>query len=227
MTPRYYCTSGIIGAGKTNLALTLANLMNLYPINEPVNSNPYLDEFYVDLQSGTSSKTRSAAMMQMFLLVRRFRDHTKAIAMCTDKGVIGDRSIFEDTIFAKILHESGHITNVDYNSYLMAYNALKHQLKLPIFIYIDIEPGQALENVRRRGRGCEGGITVDYLSKLKQEYEVFRDAMSKNSVVVTIPAEDVYYPQKVVERLEELDKKLTYQDYFHYSNMAYFFPERP
>lgn len=212
LTPRFYCISGLIASGKSNLALTLANLTGGEAIKEVTDKNPYLNTFYEDLKANKCIETRSAIIMQLYLLNKRFGDHWDAIARCKDKVIISDRSLAEDTIFARTLYKDGHISEIDYQTYISVYNTLKHLLKLPVFIFIDITPEKALENAKQRARGCETNLTLEYLTSLHAEYQIFKKAMEKNSILVSIPAEEIYYPEKVIERLEELDKSLTYQD---------------
>ena len=66
--------------------------------NEPVKENPYLEDFYADMN-------RWGAMMQIHLLFRRFEQHQQ-IVWNSKKGTVQDRTIYED---ARMLHEAGFI----------------------------------------------------------------------------------------------------------------------
>ena len=52
--------AGIIGAGKSTLAQNLATRLGYKSYNEPVDDNPYLEDFYIDMN-------RWGAMMQIHL----------------------------------------------------------------------------------------------------------------------------------------------------------------
>ena len=90
--------AGNIGSGKTTLTTMLAKRYNWIPQFEPVDDNPYLDDFYADM-------TRWSFNLQIYFLNKRFRD-VVAISKSHDT-IIQDRTIFEDAcIFAPNLHLS-------------------------------------------------------------------------------------------------------------------------
>ena len=67
--------------------------MNLPVFFEPVLDNAYLEDFYRD-------KGRYAFPLQVYLLNRRFQQHQQII--WSGKGGVQDRTIYEDTVFAKV-----------------------------------------------------------------------------------------------------------------------------
>ena len=151
--------SGIIGAGKSTLAQNLAARLNYKLFNEPVDDNPYLEDFYSDMN-------RWGAMMQIHLLFRRFEQHQQ-IVWNSEKGAVQDRTIYEDTIFARMLHESGFIDRRDYNTYLGHFNLMKRFLVYPdILLYLRVNPETSLNRIAQRGRKAEEGITLEYMQKL-------------------------------------------------------------
>ena len=109
--------SGIIGAGKSTLAQNLAKHLGYEAFNEPVKDNPYLEDFYTDMN-------RWGAMMQIHLLFRRFEQHQQ-IVWNSKKGAVQDRTIYEDSIFARMLYEEGFIDQRDYDTYLGHFNLMK------------------------------------------------------------------------------------------------------
>jgi deoxyadenosine/deoxycytidine kinase len=58
--PLLLLLEGIVGAGKTTATLSIAEVMGLVPLLEPVNSNPYLDDFYKSVQGGVKTELESA-----------------------------------------------------------------------------------------------------------------------------------------------------------------------
>ena len=87
--------SGLIGAGKTTLARALGKVLNLPVYYEPIIENEYLDDFYRDMK-------RYSFSFQIYLLNCRFRQHQQVLWNGT--GGIQDRTLYEDSIFAKVLY---------------------------------------------------------------------------------------------------------------------------
>ncbi|MGB1027263.1 MAG: deoxynucleoside kinase, partial [Rhodospirillaceae bacterium] len=100
---------GTIGAGKSVLCRNLAQKYNLKEFTEPVETNPYLDDFYRDMK-GTSFQ------MQLYLLLERFKQQ-KMIENCPG-GVVQDRSMYCAKVFAKMLKEDNMIDARDYDTYM-------------------------------------------------------------------------------------------------------------
>lgn len=155
--------SGIIGVGKSTLTKDLADKLDATPYYEPVESNEYLDLFYED-------KAKYGFPMQVYLLNHRFRQHQQMV-WCTD-NVVQDRSIYEDVIFAKMLKESGDMSELDFETYRSLYLNMTNFLHRPdLVVYLDTDPEIALERINRRGRECESGMSLEYLESLKKGYE--------------------------------------------------------
>ena len=128
-----------------------------------MDDNPYLQDFYQDMKQW-------GAMMQVHLLFRRFEQHQQ-IVWNMDKGAVQDRTIYEDTIFARMLHEAGYIDQQDYETYLGHFNIMKRFLVYPdILIYLRI-PEVSIQRIQERGRVAERGIQLTYMEKLYQGYE--------------------------------------------------------
>ena len=151
----YIGVAGIIGVGKSTLTVDLANALGFEPILEEVVGNPYLEGFYKDMKS-------CAAIMQVWLLNHRFRQHREFVARISlgkIPGVVQDRTIWEDTIFARMLnrHPDKLISDLDYATYLDLFdNMVLHELVYPqLLIYLDCSPEMALERIRVRGRSME------------------------------------------------------------------------
>ena len=147
--------AGIIGAGKSTLAQSLADHLGYEAYNEPVDDNPYLDDFYADMN-------RWGAMMQIHLLFRRFEQHQQ-IVWKKEKGAVQDRTIYEDTIFARMLHEDGLINHRDFETIIGTFNVRKRSLSYPKFqINLRVSSGFALQRIQERGRDAEREVIVFY-----------------------------------------------------------------
>ena len=188
--------AGIIGAGKSTLARSLAAHLGYDTYNEPVDDNPYLDDFYDDMN-------RWGAMMQIHLLFRRFEQHQQ-IVWKKKKGAVQDRTIYEDTIFARMLYEEGFIDERDYETYLGHFNIMKRFLVYPdILIYLRVSPETSLQRIQERGRGAENRITLEYMQKLYQGYESFITEMDYYTRTLTVDWNEYMETKEVAEMVKE------------------------
>lgn len=196
--------AGIIGAGKSTLTKDLAEALGYEAYYEPVKENVYLADFYRDMK-------RWAAMMQLYLLFKRFEQHQRVV-WASREGAVQDRTIYEDTIFARMLHESGHIDDRDYDMYTSHFALMKRFLVYPdILIYLKVLPRVALERIQERGRDVEKGITIDYLRSLAAGYEQFAQEMSRYTRVLAIDWNEYRPTPQVVELVRsEMKTKLEF-----------------
>src|SRR3989338_6033974 len=178
----YIGIAGIIGVGKSTLTMELAKALNFEPVLEEVGGNPYLENFYGDMK-------KYGTIMQIWLLNHRFRQHREFVARISlgkIRGVVQDRTIWEDTIFARMLnqHPDKIISDLDYNTYLDLFdNMVLRELVYPqLLIYLDCRPETAIERIRLRGRDMEKTITPDYLKALQKNYYQFLDEMEQAGV---------------------------------------------
>lgn len=197
----YIGIAGTIGVGKSTLTTELAKAMNFEAILEEVDGNPYLESFYGDMKGfGT--------MMQVWLLNHRFRQHREfvtRISLGRIRGVVQDRTIWEDTIFARMLnrHSDKIISDLDYNTYLDLFdNMVLRELVFPqILIYLDCRPETAYERIQQRGRVMEKTISLDYLKMLQENYEEFVSEMESAGVRILRLNWEGYKPTSEVVRL--------------------------
>ena len=152
--------SGLIGAGKTTLARELGKVLNLPVYYEPIVENEYLEDFYRDMK-------RYSFSFQIYLLNCRFRQHQQVLWNGT--GGIQDRTLYEDSIFAKVLYEDGNMEEREYKTYLNLFRNMSNFMKKnTLIVHLDVKPEESLRRIKLRARGCETGITVDYLTKLRR-----------------------------------------------------------
>ena len=188
--------SGIIGAGKSTLAQDLAEHLGYEAFNEPVKDNPYLEDFYADMN-------RWGAMMQIHLLFRRFEQHQQ-IVWNSKKGAVQDRTIYEDSIFARMLHEAGFIDRRDYETYAGHFNIMKRYLVYPdLLLYLRVDPETSLRRIAERGRKAEVGITLEYMQKLHEGYEEFIEEMNRYTQVLILNWNQYLKMDEVVERISK------------------------
>ncbi len=163
--------AGIIGAGKSTLAGALAEHLGIDVYYEPVDDNEYLDDFYRDT-------ARYSFAMQVYLLNRRFQQHQEII--WRGRPAVQDRTIYEDSVFAKMLSDSGLMDPRDYRTYVRLFRHMSNFMCKPnVIVYLDVDPETSLARVRERSRDVESPITLDYLRALHAEYENFVREISR------------------------------------------------
>ena len=156
--------AGNIGSGKTTLTKMLAQRYGWTPRFEPVDNNPYLDDFYRDMN-------RWAFNLQIYFLNKRFKGVVE-IANSTET-IIQDRTIFEDArIFAPNLHDQGFMSDRDFQNYSDLFDLMMSLVKLPqLMIYIRSSIPTLVKHIEKRGRTFEKSIRIDYLTGLQERYE--------------------------------------------------------
>jgi len=170
--------AGIIGAGKTTLAAALAEHLDLPVHYEPVIDNEYLEDFYRET-------AKYSFAMQIYLLNRRFQQHQEII--WRGRGGVQDRTIYEDAIFAKTLRDMSLMEPRDYETYVNLFRNLSNFMCRPnAIVYLDVSPATSLQRIEQRSRGCESGITLDYLKRLYDNYEEFVGDISRLIPVIRV-----------------------------------------
>jgi len=170
--------AGIIGAGKTTLATALGEHLELDVHYEPVVDNEYLADFYRDTP-------KYSFAMQIYLLNRRFQQHQEII--WRNRGGVQDRTIYEDAIFAKTLRDLQQMDERDYQTYLNLFRNLSNFMCRPsAIVYLDVTPENSLRRIEQRARGCESGISLDYLKRLYDNYEEFVQEISRLIPVIRV-----------------------------------------
>ncbi|HTK30344.1 MAG TPA: deoxynucleoside kinase [Candidatus Saccharimonadaceae bacterium] len=160
----FLAIAGNIGVGKTELTNRLSAELGWLAYYEPVIQNPYLDPFYADMM-------RWSFHLQIYFLSERFK--AQAEIGKSAMPFIQDRTIYEDAeIFARVLHEQGSMTTVDYENYTALFHILVSYLRKPdLIIYLKASPNVLMERIARRGRPSEQGIGVDYITRLNRAYD--------------------------------------------------------
>ena len=182
--------SGIIGAGKSTLTESLGEIMGWNILKEPVESNEYLDHFYKDI-------SKYSFPMQVYLLNHRFRQHQQMV--WSNSSAIQDRTIYEDVIFAKMLHDGKLMEDLDFRTYVQLFNNMTNFLHRPdLIIYLDVEPEEALRRVKERSRSCEVGLSLDYPTKLKAGYEEWLNDVEDRIPVLKLDWNTYMDPKKVM-----------------------------
>ena len=173
--------AGMIGAGKSTLAAALGQHLNIDVHYEPVIDNEYLADFYRDT-------ARYSFAMQVYLLNRRFQQHQEII--WRGRSAVQDRTIYEDSIFAKMLAKTGLMDDRDYRTYVQLFKHMSNFMCKPsVIVYLDVSPEGSYERIRMRSRDVESTIKLDYLKALHDGYQEFVENISKVVPVIRVDYE--------------------------------------
>lgn len=169
--------AGNIGAGKTTLTKLLAKHYNWEPHYESVEENPYLDDFYGEME-------RWSFNLQVYFLNSRFRQILEIRE--SGKNLIQDRTIYEDArIFAPNLHAMGLMTNRDYVNYESLFELMERLVSPPdLLIYLRATIPTLVGQIHKRGREYENSISIDYLSRLNERYEAWITKYTKGNLLI-------------------------------------------
>jgi deoxyadenosine/deoxycytidine kinase len=169
--------AGNIGSGKTTLTTQLAKHYKYQPHFESVDDNPYLNDFYKDMQ-------RWSFNLQVFFLNARFNQILQLRE--SGKKIIQDRTIYEDAyIFAPNLHSMGLMTTRDFENYLSLFQLMEHFLTPPdLLIYLRASVPALVANIQKRGREYEEAIRLDYLNRLNERYEAWISTYERGKFII-------------------------------------------
>ncbi|MGV3589403.1 MAG: deoxynucleoside kinase [Adhaeribacter sp.] len=168
---------GNIGAGKTTLAQKLAQHFKWDLFLEAVENNPYLKDFYDDMP-------RWAFHLQIYFLNSRFQQVQK-INQST-RPIIQDRTIYEDAyIFARNLHQSGLMSQRDYDNYYGIFQSIISMVKPPdLMIYLKADLPKLIGQIEKRGREYESTMRLDYLRHLNEHYDSWMKSYDLGKLLV-------------------------------------------
>jgi deoxyadenosine/deoxycytidine kinase len=169
--------AGNIGSGKTTLTTLLSKHYGWEPQFEDVDDNPYLNDFYKDMQ-------RWSFNLQIYFLNSRFSQvqdiHNN------NKDVIQDRTMYEDAyIFAPNLHAMGLMSTRDFENYQSLFNLMNTFIPAPnLLIYLRSSVSNLVEQIQKRGRDYENSIRIDYLSRLNERYEAWISSYDRGHLLI-------------------------------------------
>ncbi len=214
MPRKFIMVAGNIGVGKSTLVEMLSSRLHFHPFYEPVTENPYLPDFYEQMEVwGFHS--------QIFFLANRLLLHQEVIHF--PGSVIQDRSIYEDAeVFARNLFLQGTLSQRDFDTYCSLYHAMANLLPPPdLVIYLKATEDTLLDRIARRGREYERTISRDYLAQLNVLYERWIESFSL-CPVLTIPADSLDYVAQTGHMeivVEKVQQKLTGKEEVNFSEM--------
>lgn len=169
--------AGNIGSGKTTLTGLLSKHYNWDAHYEDVDDNPYLNDFYEDMQ-------RWSFNLQVYFLNSRLNQILNIRK--SGKTVIQDRTIYEDAyIFAPNLHSMGLMSTRDFENYFTLFNLMTSLIQPPdVLIYLRATVPTLVNQIQMRGREYENSIRLDYLKRLNERYEAWVSSYNLGKLLI-------------------------------------------
>lgn len=169
--------AGNIGSGKTTLTRLLSKHFKWEAHYEDVETNPYLNSFYEDMQ-------RWSFNLQVYFLNSRFRQILQIRE--GDKTVVQDRTIYEDAyIFAPNLHYMNLMTTRDFENYISLFELMVSLVQPPdLLIYLRASVPTLVNQIQKRGREYEEAIRLDYLKRLNERYESWINSYKMGKLLI-------------------------------------------
>jgi deoxyadenosine/deoxycytidine kinase len=190
--------AGNIGSGKTTLTGLLSKHYNWDAHYEDVDDNPYLNDFYEDMQ-------RWSFNLQVYFLNSRLNQILNIRK--SGKTVIQDRTIYEDAyIFAPNLHSMGLMSTRDFENYFTLFNLMTSLIQPPdVLIYLRATVPTLVNQIQKRGRDYENSIRLDYLKRLNERYEAWVGSYNLGNLLI-VDVDNLNFKEEKEDLSSVIDK---------------------
>ena len=199
----YIAIEGNIGAGKSTLALKMAQDFNAKTVLERFADNPFLPKFYED-------QNRYAFSLEMSFLADRYQQISDDLAQFDlfKDFIVADYHIFKSLLFSKIT-----LGEEEFRLYRTLFNIIYKEMPKPdLYIYLYQNTNRLLENIKNRGRSYEQDITTEYLEKINKGYlEYIKTQTDLNVLILDVSDRDfvnkqedyLYILNKIQEKINQ------------------------
>lgn len=199
----YIAIAGNIGSGKTTLTYMLAKHYGWKKFLEPVDDNPYIDDYYKDI-------SRWALNLEVYFLKQRFKNLLEIEK--SKETIIQDRTIFEGVyVFATNNKNMGNMDERDYDTYMGLFDSMMKVIKMPeLMVYLRASVPHLVKNIQKRGRDYEQQMPIDYLQGINNLYDEFIYKKYKGKVLV-IEVDNLDFehnPREFGEIVDRIDSQL-------------------
>ena len=199
----HIAVAGNIGSGKTTLTTMLAKHYGWEARFEPVDYNPYLEDYYKDIP-------RWSFNLEIYFLKQPFRDLLE-IAQ-SEKTIIQDRTIYEGVyVFTANNKAMGNLSDRDFDTYMELFEQMMTIVKYPdLMIYLKAEVPHLVQNIQKRGRDYEQTMPIDYLENLNTRYNEFiYDKYEGPKLIIDVDNMDFQHVQKdFAYIIDQIDQNL-------------------
>tara|TARA_B100000941_G_scaffold279268_1_gene244572 strand:- start:643 stop:1275 length:633 start_codon:yes stop_codon:yes gene_type:complete len=199
---------GNIGVGKTTLAKLLSNDLGYKLILETFENNPFLKDFYENLN-------KNALPLELFFLAERYELLKLNSEDMFSSGTVSDFIFDKSKLFAV-----NTLQDYELNIFNKIFSLMKKSVKNPeILIYLHSDLSSLQNKITKRGREYENNIQSEYLKKLNDTY---LDYISKRTEFPVILIDVTNLDFKNNSKHFELIKNIIFQD--HENGVTKFIP---
>lgn len=161
---RFIAIEGNIGAGKTTLAIRLAEALGAACVLEQFAENNFLPKFYADPE-------RYALPLELSFLADRYKQQKEAFGPASDNPgtTVSDYLLVKSRLFARI-----NLDDAEYDLFSRVYDVMDLHLPPPdVLIYLHAPVETLQDHIRSRGRDYEQNIEDNYLRRITLMYEEY------------------------------------------------------
>ena len=194
--------AGNIGCGKTTLTRMLSQHYGWTPKYESVTYNPYLEDYYKDIE-------RWSYILETYFLAQRFQDLLDISK--SEEVIIQDRTILEGVhIFVANNKAMGNLSDRDYDTYMQLFNLMMSMVREPdLLIYLKSSVPHLVSQIQKRGREYEKSISIEYLNNLNERYDEWIE--NYKGKVLVIEADNLDFenrPEDFAQITDRIDAQL-------------------
>lgn len=206
MQLQYIAIEGVIGVGKTSLAVKMADHFGGKNLLEKHEENPFLKDFY-------NNPRQFAFPTQLFFLLSRYRQQQE----------IPQRELFHDLlitdyIFAKDrIFASLNLEDRELFLYDKVASMLEQDIPRPdLVLYLQSNTQRIISNIRKRSRDYEKNITEDYIRALNEAYNrfFFNYANSPLLIINTSEIDFVNNEEDFEDLLQQMNRPISGTEYY-------------
>ncbi|MFB6343447.1 deoxynucleoside kinase [Saccharicrinis sp. FJH62] len=201
--PDFLVIEGNIGVGKTTLANLLKERFGGELLLERFAENPFLPLFY-------ENPDRYAFQLELSFMADRYNQIRNIADQVRQKKqlTIADYYFTKSLIFASVT-----LKDEELNLFEKLFDIARFELKRPdLFVYLYSRPEVLLENIRKRGRSYESGISKEYLSSISEAYKKHLDKVDFPVLYIDVSEFDFVENKNNFNTLVELMFGITYSN---------------
>lgn len=174
LEPKYIAIEGVIGAGKTTLAMMLGKRLDARIILEEFDDNPFLERFY-------ENSDRYAFQTQMSFLTNRYKQQQQLRNLdLFHEFLVSDYIFDKDKIFAYL-----NLQDDELRLYETIVNFMDRTITQPdLVVYLQSTPERLVRNIHKRNREIERAMQESYIRDLHDAYNYFFFRYKKTPLLI-------------------------------------------